>query len=164
MFALWVMCMQETSCCFFGHREIAETAQLREQLDAVIENLIVRERVDTFLFGSKSRFDRLCHERVTKRKETYPYIRRVYVRAEFPVIDDSYKAYLLERYEDTEYPEKLLGAGRAVYVERNRELVDRSSFCIVYYLEEAAPKNRKSGTKAALDYAIRKNRCVILLP
>ena len=156
--------MQETTCCFFGHREIDETEELKQQLYSIIENLILNYNVDTFLFGSKSRFNSLCYEQVTKIKEKYPHIKRVYVRAEFPQINESYKVYLLENYEDTYYPEKAEGAGKAVYVERNCTIINESHFCIVYCKEDYSPTNRKSGTKLALNYAIKKNKEIIILP
>ena len=150
------------SCCFFGHRKINESRELREKIKNAVEGLIVEEKVDTFLFGSKSQFDKLCLEIVTELKEKYPCIKRIYLRAEFPYIDDSYLAYLLKSYDETYYPEKLLGAGRAVYVERNCQMIDNSKFCIVYYDESYNPKTRKSGTKIALDYATKKGRSIIL--
>lgn len=153
--------MEMNTCCFFGHRTINETEELRTKLTETIERLITDENVDTFLFGSKSRFDSLCLELVTKIKEKYPHVKRIYVRAEFPVINDGYKAYLLKSYEDTYYPEKLHGSGKAAYVERNYEMINNSRFCIVYYDEGGAPTTRKSGTKIALDYAIRKGRKII---
>ena len=122
------------------------------------------ENVDTFLFGSKSRFDALCLEIVSEIKEKYPHIKRIYVRAEFPFIDDSYKTYLMKLYDDTYYPEKVIGAGRAAYIERNFEMIDNSRFCIVYYDEEYSPTNRKSGTRIALDYAKKKAREIIFFP
>lgn len=156
--------MQENTCCFFGHREINETEELKIRLRGIIERLIADEKVNTFLFGSKSRFDSLCLELVTEIKEKYPHVKRVYVWAEFPVIGDDYKAYLLKRYEDTYYPEKIIGAGRAAYVERNYEMINRSKFCVVYYDAQNAPTTRKSGTKIALDYAVKKKRKIITFP
>ena len=156
--------MQEYTACFFGHRTIDETEDLKRSLTAAIENLITAEGVDTFLFGSKSRFDSLCLELVTAFKEKYPHLKRVYVRAEYPEITETYKAYLLRSYEDTYYPEKLRNAGKAAYVERNRELIDRSRFCIVYYSETHSPATRKSGTKLALDYAMKKGNRILLFP
>ena len=61
--------MKEKMCCFFGHRTINETEELKSKLIEVIEKLIVDEKVDTFLFGSKSRFNILCLELVTDIKE-----------------------------------------------------------------------------------------------
>ena len=134
------------------------------RLFEVIERLIIEENVDTFLFGSKSQFDSLCLELVTKIKEKHPHVKRIYVRAEFPIISDRYKDYLLESYEDTYYPENIIGAGRAVYVKRNQEMINKSRFCIVYYDEQNIPTTRKSGTKLALEFAIKKGRGIIAFP
>lgn len=158
------MLMKENTCCFIGHRKIEDTLELRTELYDSIERLITDENVDTFLFGSKSRFNDLCHEIVTDIKEKHPHIKRVYVRAEYPYIDDSYKEYLLKDYEDTYYPNKIIGAGKATYVERNCEMINNSRFCIIYYDELDAPTKRKSGTKIALDYAIKHNQEIIKLP
>jgi uncharacterized phage-like protein YoqJ len=156
--------MNQNTCCFFGHRTIDETDELKNKINDTVESLIVNKNVDTFLFGSKSRFDSLCLEIVTKLKEKYPHIKRIYVRAEFPYINESYLKYLLESYDDTYYPDALIKAGKAVYVERNFEMIDKSKYCIVYYNEQYAPTNRKSGTKLALDYAIKKRKNTISLP
>lgn len=155
--------MKTNVCCFFGHRTIPETKELKERLSAVIEKLITSEQVDTFLFGSKSRFNDLCRELVTKSKEKHPHIKRIYVRAEFPAIREEYKAYLLRDYDDTYYPETLLGAGRAAYVERNREMIRKSGVCVVYFKEDNAPAGRRSGTEIALRYALRQGKRVIRL-
>ena len=157
------------TCCFLGHRKITETDELKARLYDEIEKVILEDKVHTFLFGSKSQFDDLCHKIVTELKEKYPHIKRIYVRAEFPFIDDSYRQYLLERYEDTYYPEKMINAGKFVYVERNYEMIDNSSYCICYYDENYAPPRRKkikrdlfdyqpkSGIKIAFDYANKRN-------
>jgi len=156
--------MKDKTCCFFGHRKINETEELKSKLIEVVEKLIVEKQVDTFLFGSKSRFNSLCLELVTEIKEKYPHIKRIYVRAEYPYINEQYANYLLESYEDTYYPEHIRSSGRAAYVERNYEMIDNSYYCIVYYDEQNAPTTRKSGTKIALDYAIKSKKEVIILP
>lgn len=153
--------MKDKTCCFFGHRTINETEELKSKLIEVIEKLIVDEKVDTFLFGSKSRFNSLCLELVTEIKEKYPHIKRVYVRAEYPDINEQYTNYLLENYEDTYYPEHIRDSGRAAYVERNCEMINKSKYCIVYYDEPNAPTTRKSGTKIALDYALRHKKNIL---
>ncbi len=152
------------TCCFFGHRTINETDELRTKITEAVERLITEEKVDTFLFGSKSRFNDLCLELVTELKEKYPHVKRIYVRAEFPFINDDYMGYLLKSYDDTYYPEKLHSSGRAAYVERNYEMINNSKYCIVYYDKPNAPTTRKSGTKIALDYAIKKWKEVIIFP
>lgn len=156
--------MKENTCSFFGHRTINETYELRTELTETIEKLITDEKVDTFLFGSQSEFDRLCLELVTNLKEKYPHVKRIYVRAEYPLINEDYRNYLLNSYDETDYPEKLLGAGRAAYVERNCHMIERSRFCIIYYDEQSAPTTRKSGAKIALDCAIKKGRVILPFP
>ena len=84
------------TCCFFGHRKIDMDDDLIHNLKKIIDFLITNEKVDTFLFGSKSQFNNLCWEIVTQLKEKYPQLRRIYVRAEFSYIDVDYKKYLLE--------------------------------------------------------------------
>lgn len=139
------------TCCFFGHRKISLNDSLKSKLYAIIENLIV-DGVEIFLFGSKSDFDNLCHEVVTELKQRYPHIQRVYVRAEHPEINIDYKKYLLKYYEETYFPQRAVNAGRAVYIERNYELIDRSDICIVYYKKDYTPPRRKNSKKDLTDY------------
>ena len=167
--------MIENTCCFFGHRKISDTSELRTKICETVEKLIVDENVDTFLFGSRSQFDSLCHELVTKIKEKHPHIKRVLVRAAYPFIDENYTAYLLEGYEETYFPEHIMNAGKASYVERNCEMIDKSQVCVIYYSPDYAPPRRKSsrkdltayqpksGTKTAYDYAVRKNKKILNL-
>lgn len=153
----------EVVCCFIGHRKINETEIFKTKLKNTIEKLIVEENISIFLFGSKSRFNDLCYEIVTQIKEKYPHIKRVYVRAEYASIREDYERYLLSLYEDTYYPENIVGAGRAVYVKRNCEMIKNSNFCVFYYNEENAPNTRRSGTKIAYDYALRLKKKIIMV-
>jgi len=104
---------KEKSCCFFGHRKIDETEELKNNLCGIIENLITNEKVDTFLFGSKSEFDSLCLKTATELKEKYPHIKRIYVRSAYQYIPDWYEDSLLKYYEDTYFPEHMENAGKA---------------------------------------------------
>ncbi len=163
----------DKACCFFGHRKINEIPELMERLKKEIEALITEKEVSIFYFGSKSEFDDLCHKTVTELKEKYPHIKRVYVRSAFQHIPDSYEDSLLKYYEDTYFPEHMENAGRASYVERNQEMINKSDFCIIYYDEDYAPPRRKnskrdlidyqpkSGTRLAYDYAIKKGKEII---
>ena len=164
---------KEKTCCFFGHRKIDETQELKNNLCEIIENLIVNEKVETFLFGSKSQFDELCHKIVTELKEKYPHIKRIYVRSAYQYIPDWYEKSLLENNEGTYFPEYMENAGRASYVERNQEMINKSDFCIVYYDENYLPPRRKnsrrdlfdyqpkSGTAVAYVYAVKKKKKII---
>lgn len=166
---------ERKTCCFFGHRKLSETEGLRERLYDTIEDLILHQDVDTFLFGSRSDFDHLCLSVVTELKEKHPHIRRIYIRAEFQYINENYRAGLLKRYDDTYYPEQISGSGRAAYVERNQIMIDQSHICIVYYNEDYQPPTRKtsrrdllpyqpkSGTRIAYEYAQKKGKHIVLI-
>lgn len=165
--------MKENTCCFFGHRKIEDTLELRTKLYDILKRLIEEENVCTFLFGSKSELNSLCLETVSELKKIHPHIKRIYVRAEYPDIDDSYKAYLLKDYEDTYFPKHIKSAGKASYVERNCEMINNSGICVVYYNPNYTPPKRKSsrqsltdyspksGTKIAYDYAVKKGKRII---
>ena len=105
---------KQMSACCIGHREIAITPALEQKVLEVCEKLICEENVEIFYFGSKSAFNSLCYDKVTELRGKYPHIRRVFVRGEFPEINQDYQNYLLERYEATYYPEEIQKAGRAV--------------------------------------------------
>ena len=62
---------------------------------------------------------------------------------------------------ETYYPDKIIHAGKATYVERNYEMINKSHFCIVYYDAQNVPTTRKSGTQIALDYARKKRKKMI---
>lgn len=80
---------------------------------------------------------------------------------------------LLQHYEDTYFPEHVENEGRASYVERNREMINKSDFCVIYYDENYLPPRRKnsrrdlfdyqpkSGTAGAYDYAVKKKKKII---
>jgi len=168
---------KEKTCCFFGHRKIEETPELKTALVDVIEDLIINNDIDTFLFGSKSQFDDLCYDAVSELKTEHHDIKRIYVRAENEYIDGegsrAYREGLRELYEHTYYPESVSGAGKAVYVKRNQHMIEKSSVCVVYYDENYAPPRRKqsrrdltdyqpkSGTGVAYKYAEQKKRRII---
>lgn len=159
---------RKKTCCFFGHRKINQTEELRDRMFKTIEQLITEKDVDTFLFGSKSKFDDFAHEIVSELKEKYPHIKRIYVRSAYQHIPDWYEESLLKHYEDTYFPEHMENAGRASYVERNQEMIKKSYYCICYYDENYLPPRRKnsrrdlfdyqpkSGTKVAYDFAVKK--------
>ena len=163
----------ERTCCFFGHRKILYTEALEQKLQEVIEELIAVYQVEVFLFGSQSEFNDLCRSVVQRVKEKYPNLRRIYVRAEFPRISDSYKKHLLTSYEETYFPPHIVRAGKAVYAERNCEMIQNSRFCVIYYDESFLPEKRKqrgrtssrsaSGTRLAYTYAVQKKRTIINL-
>ena len=164
---------EKKTCCFFGHRKVADKEQLRKRLYEITEELIIYKNVEVFLLGSKSEFNTLSREVLAELKVKYPYIHRIYIRAEYQYIDDSYEKYLLQSCDETYYSERAVNGGKAVYVERNTEMIDKADICIVYYKDGYLPPRRRnckrdlfdyqppSGTQIAYQYAERQNKLII---
>jgi hypothetical protein len=57
------------TCSFFGYRDTPQTEELKQKVRETVARLIVEEGVDTFLFGSRSKFDELCHIVVPELKD-----------------------------------------------------------------------------------------------
>lgn len=161
-------------CCIIGHREIENTGALRKRVRDTLLDLI-RIGADTFLFGSRSKFDNLCLETLTDIKQCYPHIRRVYVRAEYPDISEDYERYLLSVYDETFFPGSVINAGKASYIKRNFDMIDKADVCVFYYNDKYVPKNKSSfgkfilphqsvsGTKIAFEYARSHNKNIVNL-
>lgn len=154
-------------CCFIGHRNIIINSELEYKLKQCVIHLIVCNGVNTFLFGSKSEFNDLALNVLIEIKKEYPNIMLIYVRAEYPIISNTYLQYLLASYDDTFFPDCLENAGKAIYVERNKWMIDESEYCIFYYNPYYVPKKknnknplqyRNSGTKLMYEYAKMKNK------
>ena len=161
------------TCCVFGHRKITGKEELKVRLSEIFEKLIVCENVDTFLVGSRSEFDSLCREILSQKRKIHQHIKRIYVRAEYPDIDKDYENYLLQRCEETYFPQRVRNAGKAAYIERNYEMIDKSDFCVVYFKDNYLPPERKnstqnlfcfqpkSGTAIAYLYALKRKKIII---
>lgn len=147
---------------FIGHRRIEQTEALKKRLTDIVTELIVKENADTFLFGSRGEFNRLCHDVVSQLKAQYPHIRRVYVRAEYDY-GDKFTDYLLAGYEETFFPDKVREAGALSYIIRNQVMVDISDLLVVYCDMNYKPAKTKSGTVMAIQYARRKKKPMINL-
>lgn len=160
--------------CFVGHRKLESVNDVTEELDKILLSLIEKD-ADCFMFGNKSEFNTLCWERVTALKRRFPYIRRIYVRSSFENIDETYKKYLEEYYEETYFPQKIRNAGKLSYVERNFEMIDKSDVCVFYFNTNYNPPSKSakssvtvniksnSGTKIAYNYAVSKKKNLINL-
>lgn len=144
--------------CFIGHRTITVTNELCERIRTTVLDLIDNQGVDTFLFGSRSQFDELCLKIITEIKEIRPNIRRIYVRAEYPYICADYEKYLLTFYDETYMPESIIHAGKAIYIERNRHMIDSSDICIFFCDTNSIHDQYYMGTRLAYRYAQKMSR------
>lgn len=69
--------MNRPSCCFIGHRKIEDRERVAEKVKEVVQMLIEEKGARTFHFGSRSKFDDLCHLVVTEMQMQYPDITRI---------------------------------------------------------------------------------------
>ena len=170
--------MEILTCSFFGHRKIDIYDNLKQRVKECIENLIENSNVQTFLFGSKSNFNDLCHTVVSELKEKYPTIKRISYtcKSEGCILENEREQlkkiysrflnvdiHLLGFEEEFEHKTKYT-AGRASYVERNQAMINDSNFCVFYFNKDYVPSTKtKSGTKLAYEYATKKNKKIINL-
>ena len=166
------------SCSFFGHRDTEQTEELKQKVRETVERLIVEEDVDTFLFGSRSKFDELCHIVVAELKEKYPHIQRIAYLCKHEsgcLVGEGAKmkqqikqltgrdVYVPE-YEDIKKSDRVNSAGRAAYVERNYWMIDESNYAIIHINKNYSLRQSTSGAWLVCQYAIKKNLIVFLLP
>ncbi len=175
------------ACSFFGHRNANLTNEQMEELKKIIEDLIIKKHVKIFLFGSKSNFNSLCHKIVTNLKEKYPFIiRKCYTCQSESCFLESEKTYwegVFERLEKEKikllcFEEKVeinknIAFGKASYIERNKEMINNSDYCVFYFDKNYEPKSKKyskqnvfnytpkSGTALAYFYAKQKKKIII---
>ena len=174
------------TCSFFGHRNTEINLTFRQELKNIIEDLIVNYSVYTFLFGSRSSFDYVCHLVVSELKEKYPYIKRIAYTCKHETcvleknLNKENKLYyqlgikqiaLLSVEEEFCYKTKFI-SNIASYIQRNQEMINNSDYCIFYYNTSYKPEIRKksknssyyqpkSGTAIAYQYAKRKQKIII---
>ena len=131
----------------------------------------MEEGIDTFLFGSRSNFDELCHIVVTELKEKYPNIQRIVYLCKHEtgcLVGEGAKmkqqikqltgrdVYVSE-YEDIRKSDRMNSAGRATHVERNYWMIDDSCFVIIY-CESAKIIPKPSGTLLPYNYSRQKGK------
>jgi len=155
-------CLFIMTVTFIGHRKIERAEALKEKVAEIVTDLIVNKNADTFLFGSRGDFNKICYDVVTRLKVQYPHVRRVYVRAEYDYAD-KFTDYLLDSYESTFFPDKVRGAGVLSYVIRNQVMVDMCDIAVVYCDTNYKPEKTKSGTAMATQYAQKRKKQIINL-
>lgn len=155
--------MKENSCCFTGHRNINKSI-LPKLKDCLVDNILklIEQGITDFYAGGAFGFDTLASLVIIKLKKTYPRVRLILV---LPCLNQTAK---WKNEKDIEIYNKILSkADDIVYIsneytdtcmlERNRYMVDNSSYCICYL-------NRTfGGTAYTYNYAKDKGSSIINL-
>lgn len=146
-------------CSFFGHRKIVITDILKKELETVIEKEILKG-CNNFYFGGFGDFDELCHKLVSKLKEKYPNIRRIFCLSDPRHLREWKRPKWLknEDYEEFVYLDLRFDWWYQRIYYRNCAIIDQSDV-IIFYAEQI----NTSGAYKALKYALKKKKRVINL-
>ncbi len=157
--------METLTVAFIGHRKVENGGEVVRRLEQTVRFLVEKKNAQTFLFGSKSAFDELSLSVVTELKEKYyPDIKRVYISSKDETIPEYYENYLLKVYDATFFPRAVKNAGARSYVVRNRAMIDKCNILVTYFNADYNPPSGKtSGTRIAVDYALKENKKIINL-
>lgn len=157
-------------CCFTGHRpqklpwgydeDDERCKKVKERVYFECEKLI-ENGVSHFITGMALGFDMICAEIVLDLKKKYPFI-KLYGAIPCSTQCEKWSKTYINRYENIL---KQLEDFRCKFVtytpycmqERNTFMVDHSSTIIALY------KDWLGGTKNTIDYALSKNKKVIII-
>lgn len=151
--------MTTKSCSFFGHREIEISNELEHKLFMTSESLI-NNGCKIFYFGGFGMFDELCHKVVSKLKEKYPHVQRIYCLSDPRHLQRNKRPKWLrnEDYEEFIYLDLEFDWWYQRIYYRNCAMIDRSDI-IIFYVEE----REQSGAYKAYKYAKKKRKNIINL-
>ena len=155
--------MNETTCCFTGHRNISKynLEKLKVELENAIEQLI-SYGVINFEAGGALGFDTIAALTVLKVKEKIPQIKLILV---LPCINQADKwnesdvetyEYIKSQVDECIYTSEDYSKG--CMLKRNRYMVDHAEYVI-----SAWDGRKAGGTYATLNYARKLNRKIINL-
>ena len=136
-------------CSFFGHRQIEKTEELQLKIKVVVENLVIKG-CKTFYFGGFGEFDLTCYEIVSKLKQQYVDIKRVFCVTEEKHLNSQKRPKWLK---DKDYDEYIYLHLQYDYwytkiYYRNCEIVNNSDYVVFY-----AKEDENSGAYKILKYA-----------
>ena len=139
--------MEYIICSFFGDGNCFCTEEVKSTVKKTVEKLITENGVNVFLFASRSEFELLCLKTVTELKNMYPHVRCLYVRAERGYVNEEYKEFVANNYDDTFCPFESSA-------KRNRYIIDNSEYCVF-------GGKTANNTKTAYKYATKRKRHVV---
>lgn len=150
------------TCCIIGHRNFEKSGELEIEVKDIVTDLIEKQNVKNFLFGSRSEFTNFCYDIISKLMNKYSNLKRIFIRAEYPIISNDYYNYLLGFYEESYFYSEKLITNKFSYIKRDKVMIDKSVFCIFYFNDKYIPQTKtQSGTRMAYEYALRKGKKII---
>ena len=143
------------SCSFFGHRDFEPNNGLKQELCNLIEKLILEKDCKTFYFGGFGDFDCECYKIVSKLKEKYPYIRRIFCLPDKKHEKERKRPSWIQEYlcEEYVYLDLTYDYWYTRIYYRNCEIIKNSDFVIFY-----VNTNLNGGANKALNFAKKQKR------
>ena len=123
-------------CTFFGHRDTYLDDEEKAQIRACLINLIEKEGVDAFWFGSYGNFDSACAGITRSLKKEYPHI-EMHLLLPYPTKNDRAGGASYDELEFDSFsyfdPDKLLFPKFAIS-KRNDYMAKNCDFMICYVI------------------------------
>lgn len=133
---------------FCGHKDVADAAQVKEKLSAVIASLI-EEGATVFYLGGYGEFDSMAAHIVRDIKKIHPDVQAFLV---IPYMDRDYDKNL---YDGSVYPPIENAPRRFAISKRNEWMVEQSDVVVSYVTHDWG------GANTTLEYAKRKRKRII---
>lgn len=151
-------CNQGKKCSFFGHRDVSVTSELENNITEILTELIVDKGVSIFYFGGFGDFDACCYRIVTKLKNTYAHLQRIYCLADKRHLRESKRPKHLAKdsYEEYVYLELQYDYWYTRIYYRNCEMINLSDY-ILFYVK----CTNNSGAYKCMKYAERVKKNII---
>ncbi len=149
------------ACCFTGHRNIrpGEIKRIEERVRLEAQDLIAKG-VHTFYVGGAMGFDTLAAEVLLDLREKGKADIRIVSALPFPDWRDGWpdseklrQERIVRESDEVFYAARV--HSRDAYLKRDREMVDRSGFCIAYCTRASG------GTAYTVRYAMKKGLQVV---
>ena len=144
------------TCSGFGHRDFYK--KIDDELTQIIEDLIYRDSVDTFLTGGMGLFDGKFIRAVNRAKRKRQDVNLILVLPRMTEEINRNKAYYESEFDEVIIPEESSSSYfKSAITKRNRWIVDRSDIIISGVFRDSG------GASAAIKYAAAQNKSIIYL-
>ena len=152
---------RQQTCCFTGHRNVPkkDVDQILKQVEMLVCAL-VKKGVETFCVGGAIGFDTIAAQHLLYLRDIKGLNIKVILICPFDGFTNRWNqtqkdefATLLPHFDEVIYKEKT--GSREAYLSRNRELVNRSAYCIAYCT------HNYGGTAYTVRYAMKSGVMVL---
>ena len=153
--------LRQQICCFTGHRNVPkkDIDQILNRIEKLVYAL-AEKGVTSFCVGGAIGFDTIAAQHLLYLREIKGLNIRVILICPFDGFTNRWNqtqkdefAILLSHFDEVIYKEKT--GCREAYLSRNRELVDRSAYCITYCT------HNYGGTAYTVRYAMKSGVMVL---